>query len=76
VSQPAPFAQRGKTVVTKESSVSVTEEQRRLLLVESGASLGELVKALNAIGVSPRDLITVFQAIKAAGALQADLEII
>jgi flagellar P-ring protein precursor FlgI len=76
VSQPAPFAERGRTVVTKDSSVNVTEEQRRLLLVESGASLGDLVSALNAIGVSPRDLITVFQAIKAAGALQADLEII
>jgi flagellar P-ring protein precursor FlgI len=76
VSQPAPFAERGRTVVTKDSNVNVTEEQRRLLLVESGASLGDLVSALNAIGVSPRDLITVFQAIKAAGALQADLEII
>ena len=76
VSQPAPFAEKGRTVVTKDSSVNVTEEQRRLLLVESGASLGDLVSALNAIGVSPRDLITVFQAIKAAGALQADLEII
>jgi flagellar P-ring protein FlgI len=76
VSQPAPFAERGRTVVTKDSDVNVTEEQRRLLLVESGASLGDLVSALNAIGVSPRDLITVFQAIKAAGALQADLEII
>lgn len=76
VSQPAPFAERGRTVVTKDSDVNVTEEQRRLLLVESGANLGDLVSALNAIGVSPRDLITVFQAIKAAGALQADLEII
>jgi flagellar P-ring protein precursor FlgI len=76
VSQPAPFAERGRTVVTKDSNVNVTEEQRRLLLVESGASLGDLVSALNAIGVSPRDLITVFQAIKAAGALQADLEIL
>jgi flagellar P-ring protein precursor FlgI len=76
VSQPAPFAERGRTVVTKDSDVSVTEEQRHLLLVEPGASLGDLVSALNAIGVSPRDLITVFQAIKASGALQADLEII
>jgi flagellar P-ring protein precursor FlgI len=76
VSQPAPLAERGRTVVTKDSNVNVTEEQRRLLLVATGASLGDLVSALNAIGVSPRDLISVFQAIKAAGALQADLEII
>ncbi len=76
VSQPAPFAERGRTVVTKDSDVNVTEEKRGLHLVASGASLGDLVSALNAIGVSPRDLISVFQAIKAAGALQADLEII
>ena len=75
VSQPAPFSQ-GQTVVTPQSKVNVAEEQKRLIVMPSGTSLGEVVKALNAIGVSPRDLIAVFQAIKAAGALQADLEII
>ncbi len=75
VSQPAPLSQ-GRTVVTPESKVDVTEEQKRLIVMPGGTSLGEVVKALNAIGVSPRDLIAVFQAIKAAGALQADLEII
>lgn len=76
VSQPAPFSE-GQTVITPDSQVSVTEEDRKLLLIEpSGASLGGLVNALNAIGVSPRDLITVFQAIKASGALQAELEIL
>jgi flagellar P-ring protein precursor FlgI len=75
VSQPAPFSQ-GQTVVTPESKVKVTEGQERLIVMPAGTSLGEVVKALNAIGVSPRDLIAVFQAIKAAGALQADLEII
>ncbi|MFZ0451537.1 MAG: flagellar basal body P-ring protein FlgI [Desulfatiglandaceae bacterium] len=75
VSQPAPFSQ-GQTAVTPESKVNVAEEQKRLIVMPEGTSLGDVVKALNAIGVSPRDLIAVFQAIKAAGALQADLEII
>jgi len=75
VSQPAPFSQ-GQTVVTPQSNVKVTEGQKKLIVMPTGTSLGDVVKALNAIGVSPRDLISIFQAIKAAGALQADLEII
>lgn len=76
VSQPAPFSD-GETVVTPDTEVNVTEEKNKLLLVSpEKADIGSLVKALNAIGVSPRDLITVFQAIKASGALQAELEII
>ncbi|MEW6669194.1 MAG: flagellar basal body P-ring protein FlgI [Thermodesulfobacteriota bacterium] len=75
VSQPTPFSQ-GQTVVTDDSQVNVSEEDRKLFYVPEGASLGDVVKALNAIGVSPRDLIAVFQAIKASGALQAELEII
>jgi flagellar P-ring protein precursor FlgI len=55
--------------------VNITEDQDKLILLSEGASLGEVVKALNAIGVSPRDLITVFQAIHASGALQAELEL-
>ncbi len=74
VSQPLPFSE-GETVVTDESEVEVSEEKRQLMLLPEGADLGEVVKALNAIGVSPRDLITVFQAIQASGALQAELEI-
>jgi flagellar P-ring protein precursor FlgI len=76
VSQPAPFSD-GETVVTPDTEINITEEKNKLLIVEpEKADLGSVVKALNAIGVSPRDLITVFQAIKASGALQADLEII
>jgi flagellar P-ring protein precursor FlgI len=75
VSQPTPFSY-GRTVVTDDSQVNVAEEQKKLLYVPEGANLGDVVKALNAIGVSPRDLISVFQAIKASGALQAELEII
>jgi flagellar P-ring protein precursor FlgI len=66
----------GQTVVSPDSEVFAEEGKNRLLLVPSGTTIGELVRALNAIGVTPRDLITIFQSIKAAGALQAELEII
>ena len=74
VSQPAPFAQ-GETVVTPDSAVKVTEEDAKLILMPAAVTISDLVRALNAIGVTPRDLIAIFQAIKAAGALQAELEI-
>lgn len=75
-SQPMPFARRGRTVVTSDREMIVEEGRNPLFLVESGVSLGEVVRALNALGVSPRDLIAIFQALKAAGALQAELQII
>jgi flagellar P-ring protein precursor FlgI len=75
VSQPAPFSE-GQTVVTKEQQVSVKEGEGKLVVVPRGVNIDDLVKALNAIGVSPRDLIAIFQAIKASGALHAELEII
>ena len=76
VSQPLPFSRGGETVVTSDRQVIVEEGSNPLFLVETGVSIGEVVRALNALGVSPRDLIAIFQALKAAGALQADLEII
>jgi flagellar P-ring protein precursor FlgI len=76
ISQPLPFSRGGQTVVTPESDIVVQEGKNPIYLVESGVSIGELVKALNALGVSPRDLIAIFQALKAAGALQAELEVI
>ncbi len=66
----------GQTVVAPETGVYSQEETNRLLVLGSGGTIGELVRALNAIGVTPRDLITIFQSIKAAGALHAHLEII
>jgi flagellar P-ring protein FlgI len=75
VSQPLPFS-GGQTAVVPDTQVTVEEEQRRLIVVQGGATIGELARALNAMGVSPRDLIAIFQAIKAAGALHATLEII
>ena len=75
VSQPLPFS-NGDTVIVPETDLSVKEDKNKLMLVESGVSIGELVRALNALGVSPRDLITIFQALRASGALQAELETI
>ncbi|MDY6864220.1 MAG: flagellar basal body P-ring protein FlgI [Thermodesulfobacteriota bacterium] len=75
VNQPLPFS-GGQTVVTPESEVIAEEEKGGLVIVSSGVTINEVVKALNAIGVSPRDLITIFQVIKASGALRAELEII
>jgi len=75
VSQPAPFS-RGETTVTSQSALSVDEERgRQLITLKNGASLSSLVSGLNALGVTPRDMISILQAIKAAGALQADIEV-
>jgi flagellar P-ring protein precursor FlgI len=75
VSQPAPFS-AGRTAVTPQSGVSVEEETgRQFLTLKDGASLSNLVAGLNALGVTPRDMISILQTIKAAGALQADIEV-
>lgn len=76
VSQPAPFSRTGETAVVPRTDIKVEEENRRLLVLQEGASIGDVVKALNLLGVTPRDLISILQAIKAAGALQAELLII
>jgi flagellar P-ring protein precursor FlgI len=75
VSQPLPFAPRGaQTVTVPKSEVSVKEETAQLHVVKEGASIGDVVQGLNALGVTPRDLIAILQAIRQAGALMADLE--
>ncbi|WP_245589037.1 flagellar basal body P-ring protein FlgI [Desulfatirhabdium butyrativorans] len=74
VSQPMPFS-NGQTVVTPDTNVNVKEEKAPIFMMESGATIGDIVRALNALGVSPRDLISIFQALQASGALQAKLEI-
>lgn len=76
VSQPAPLSSRGETQVVPRTQVKVEEEARRLMLLQQGATIGDVVRALNTLGVTPRDLIGILQAIKAAGALQAELVII
>lgn len=75
VSQPNQFS-NGETVPFSQNAVNLEEEDRRLSVIYEGVSLSELVQALNSLGVTPRDLIAILQAIQAAGALQADLEII
>jgi flagellar P-ring protein precursor FlgI len=75
VSQPAPFSQ-GQTTVVPQSTVKVDEEKgKKLVMLKSGVSLQTLVNGLNALGVSPRDMISILQAIKTAGALQADIQV-
>ena len=76
VSQPNALTRGGQTVVATQSQVEVTQEERRLVMVQEGVSLAEVVRALNALGVGPGDLIAILQAAKVAGALHADLELI
>ena len=75
VSQAQPFAPGGRTVVVPRSRVGVQEEGKKLALVHEGVSLQQIVDGLNALGIGPRDLITILEAIKAAGAIQADIEV-
>ncbi|MGE5467350.1 MAG: flagellar basal body P-ring protein FlgI [Ignavibacteria bacterium] len=75
VSQPNPLA-AGQTVGTTNSAIEVKQENAAMINVKSGANLADVVKALNAIGANPADLISILQAMKAAGALRAELEII
>ena len=74
VSQPAPFSE-GKTTIVPRTAVDAREDRTRLSVVNEGVGIGEVVKALNALEVTPRDMISLLQAIKAAGALQGELEI-
>lgn len=75
VSQPNPLA-GGQTVVTQKVDVQVKSDKGELMTVPATASLNDVVKALNALGATPQDLLAILQAMKAAGALKADLEII
>ncbi len=74
VSQPQPFSQ-GQTVVVPRTELQVREERNKLVLME-GATLQELVDGLNSIGATPRDLVSILRALRSAGALMADLEVI
>jgi flagellar P-ring protein precursor FlgI len=75
ISQPGPLARRGDTVVTERTQIEIRQDKGALTMVK-GANLGEVVKALNAIGATPQDLLSILQAMKVAGALRAELEII
>lgn len=77
VSQPNPFSNTGVTTVVPRTDIEIDDSnQRRLAVLPGSVTLQELVNGLNALGIGPRDLITILQAIKAAGALQAEIEVL
>ncbi len=75
VSQPAPFSQ-GQTVVTQNPDISIKQEGGKVVQIDGGANLTDVVRALNLLGASPQDLLGILQALKAAGSLKAELEVI
>ena len=75
VSQPTPLSS-GQTTSVADDQIKIVEQKGNMAVMESGATIGDLANALNALGVSPRDMISIFQAIKESGALAADLRII
>jgi len=75
ISQPNPLSRQGQTVVLPRKIINVAEENERLIPVPNSATLDSVVKSLNALGVTPRDLIAILQAMKEAGALHAEIEI-
>lgn len=75
ISQPEPFSQ-GRTVVTEQVDIQMQQDGGNLMMVPAGAQLADVVSALNALGATPIDLLAILQAMKAAGALRAELEVI
>lgn len=75
VSQPYPFSM-GETVAVPETDIAASEDEGNLVVLQMGVSIGDVAQALNAIGATPRDLIAIFQAIKASGALHAELVVL
>ena len=76
VSQPNPFSETGRTVVTEKNDITITQQAGSLVQMPAGAKLADVVKALNSLGATPQDLLAILQAMKAAGALVAELEVI
>ena len=77
VSQPNAFSTQGETTVVDRTNIEIDEdEDNRLAVLDRGVTLQELVNGLNALGIGPRDMISILQTIKAAGALQAEIEVI
>jgi flagellar P-ring protein precursor FlgI len=75
VSQPGPFA-NGRTVTTEQSDISISTGNKAMLELPTGVRLSDVVKALNAMGATPQDLLVILQAMKSAGALHAEIEVI
>jgi len=75
VSQPAPFS-GGRTAVVPNANISVNQEKKPMFLFNPGVALDDIVRAVNQVGASPTDLIAILEALKAAGALKAELIVI
>ncbi len=76
VSQPTPFSRGGQTAVTEKADITITQQAGALVQMAQGAKLADVVKALNSLGATPQDLLAILQALKSAGALTAELEVI
>ena len=75
VNQPNEFS-RGQTVVTPQSTVEASQDGGRMFLFQGGTSLEQIVRAVNAVGAAPGDIVAILEALKRAGALRAELEVI
>ena len=75
ISQPGPFS-NGKTVVAEQASIQINQQPGILIQVPASPMLSDVVRALNALGATPQDLLAILQAMKASGALTADIEVI
>jgi flagellar P-ring protein precursor FlgI len=76
VSQPNPLSTGGRTVVAEKAEIAISQQGGSLIQMPAGTKLADVVKALNSLGATPQDLLAILQAMKAAGALQAELEVI
>ncbi len=76
VSQPQPFAEQGQTVVTPQSNIDVSQGNNHMFLFKAGVDLNDIVRAVNEVGAAPGDLVAILQALRAAGALRAELLVI
>ncbi len=76
ISQPSPLSTGGQTVVTEKADIQIKQDGGKIVMLEAGAKLADVVKALNALGATPQDLLAILQAMKASGALRAELEVI
>lgn len=76
ISQPTPFSTGGQTVVAERASIQIKQDAGQIIAVPASPKLADVIKALNSVGVTPQDLLAILQAMKAAGALRAELEVI
>jgi len=76
ISQPSPLSTGGQTVVSEKADIQIKQDGGKIVMLEAGVKLADVVKALNTLGATPQDLLAILQAMQASGALRAELEII